>query len=128
LGYLCQLPYRPLFFFTFSASHRNPLDQTMPDGGELINGLPAEYWNESRVNILIGASIFLIVITVITIVARFYARISSRTPLWWDDWFALATVVSSIMITIFAPPLVEDHVANLTRIIPTAFCAPEPHL
>jgi hypothetical protein len=63
---------------------------------ELINGVPADYWNASKVNILIGGSTFLIILTVFTIALRFYARISSHAPLWWDDWFALATVVSRI--------------------------------
>jgi hypothetical protein len=68
---------------------------TMSDT-ELINGFPADYWNASKVHILIAGSIFLIVLTVFTIALRFYARISSRAPLWWDDWFALATVVSGV--------------------------------
>ncbi|CAI6341040.1 unnamed protein product [Periconia digitata] len=79
----------------------------MPEGGELINGLPAEYWNESRVDVLIGASTFLIILTVVTIVLRFYARISSRAPLWWDDWFALATVPFALLNPVY--DLVQIH-------------------
>jgi hypothetical protein len=56
----------------------------MPDT-ELIHGIPADYWNASKVHILIACSVFLIVFTIFTISLRFYARISSRAPLWWDD-------------------------------------------
>jgi hypothetical protein len=61
---------------------------------ELINGVPADFWNETKVPVLIGSCVFLIALTVITIGLRFFARLYSHTPLRWDDWFALATVVS----------------------------------
>lgn len=79
----------------------------MPDGGELINGLPAQVWNDSQVSDLIAACTFLIILTVLTIGLRFYARLSSRTPLWWDDWFALATVPFALLNPIY--DLVQIH-------------------
>lgn len=58
-----------------------------------INGVPAEVWNETKVPLLIGTCVFLTILTLATIILRFYARLYARADLWWDDWFALATVV-----------------------------------
>lgn len=33
-----------------------------------------------------------------TVLLQFYARRLAGAPLWWDDWFALATVVGRFQI------------------------------
>lgn len=61
---------------------------------ELIHGVPAHIWNATKVPDIIGTCVFYIVLVTVAITLRLYARITSRAVLWWDDWFALATVVS----------------------------------
>lgn len=61
---------------------------------ELIHGVPASFWNESKVTKVLVFDIFMIIIIVLAIGLRLYARYFARIALWWDDYLALASIVS----------------------------------
>ena len=58
-----------------------------------INGVPAEVWNETKVPLLIGICVFFIVLTVLTIALRFYARRKRRQPFQTDDWLTVPGLI-----------------------------------
>ncbi|KAF2177433.1 hypothetical protein K469DRAFT_357641 [Zopfia rhizophila CBS 207.26] len=74
---------------------------TMTESSQ-IGGMPHEFWTGSRVSVLIGAQSLFIFLTIISILLRFYARVFSRSHLWWDDWLALATVPFALV-----PPVLD---------------------
>lgn len=43
-----------------------------------------------------AVSAAMIGVSVLAVVMRFYTRYCMKTGLWWDDWFALAAVVSAV--------------------------------
>lgn len=43
---------------------------------------------------VVGA--IMIVLSVIAVIFRFYTRFRMKAALWWDDWMALAAVISAV--------------------------------
>lgn len=58
---------------------------------------PAHIQPRSSVDPNVGVSAFVIVLAVISVVLRFYMRISTRASLGTDDWLILAAVVATLL-------------------------------
>lgn len=51
--------------------------------------------NESELTVTVVGAV-MIVLSVVAVVFRFYTRFHLKAVLWWDDWMALAAVVSAV--------------------------------
>lgn len=70
------------------------------DGNEYFLQADDEFnkaWAEDSrtISILVTSSIF-IALTIVAISLRFYSRWTASIKLWWDDWLALASIVSTL--------------------------------
>jgi len=55
----------------------------------------AGYLEENQRPMVYAVCVLFIILPLVTVPLRFYARSISGAGFWWDDWFALAGVVSA---------------------------------
>ena len=64
------------------------LNETVPAG------IDPDFYHESEVSHIIGVGSLYVGVTIVAVGLRFLSRWSVRAGFWWDDWFALVTLVS----------------------------------
>lgn len=58
------------------------------------------HFHENKGPMIVDVSIFLIVVTTITVALRFLARFIKSLPLQWDDWLSVAGLVMVVLMCV----------------------------
>ncbi|KAJ5802122.1 uncharacterized protein N7503_004572 [Penicillium pulvis] len=57
--------------------------------------------NATRVPVIIGVCVTMIVLAVLATALRIWARVMTKAKLWWDDWLCIVGLIFAIMPSIF---------------------------
>lgn len=57
--------------------------------------MPTELFFQTRTSQIYGGTISLIVLAILAVALRLYARSITRAKLWWDDWILVLALVKN---------------------------------